>query len=225
MIEVIRKYISKDLISYAHIDELLTRDHTIIYASENGFIIHDDKVDFTYISFSNEEEMKKVLSEHKYEHYLSYDIEVVKFFNDVGNTINLIQWVYDSKEKFDVSEYDIRKLGIEYLDQINSVYKAIGPGEDNKDAVVNGEVLGLFEDNKLAGMIGRHPEGCMGMLLVFEEYRGKGYGIALEKAKINDLIDRGLLVLDEVVEGNDVSTTLQTKLGLTRGEKKIYWKL
>ena len=225
MIELIRNYIKKDPISFIHIEELLDRKYSIIYASENGFIIHDDDVDFTYISFSNEEEMKKVLSEHKYEHYLSYDIEVVKFFNDVGNTINLIQWVYDSKEKFDVSEYDIRKLGIEYLDQINSVYKAIGPGEDNKDAVVNGEVLGLFEDNKLAGMIGRHPEGCMGMLLVFEEYRGKGYGIALEKAKINDLIDRGLLVLDEVVEGNDVSTTLQTKLGLTRGEKKIYWKL
>lgn len=225
MIELVRNYINKDLVSYAHVDELLDREHTIIYASKNGFIIRDDKVNFIYISFSDFDEMKKVLSEHKYEHYLAYDKEVVEFFNDVGNTTNLDQWVYPSKEKFDLSKYDLRKLGIEYLDVINKVYKAIGPGEDNKDALVNGEVIGLFENNELAGIIGRHPEGCMGMLLVFEEYRRKGYGAVLEKAKINDLIDRGLRVLDEVVEGNTVSTALQLKLGLVKGEKKIYWKL
>lgn len=225
MIEKVRNYIKKDLVSYAHVDELLDREHTIIYASDNGFIIRDDKVNFIYISFSDDEEMRKVLSEHKFEHYLTYDKEVVEFFNDVGNTTNLDQWIYPSKEKFDLSNYDLRKLGIEYLDTINKVYKAIGPGEDNKDALINGEVIGLFENGQLAGIIGRHPEGCMGMLLVFEEYRRKGYGAILEKAKINDLIERNQRVLDEVVEGNTASTALQLKLGLVKGEKKIYWKL
>lgn len=225
MIEKVRNYIKKDLVSYAHVDELLDREHTIIYASDNGFIIRDDKVNFIYISFSDDEEMRKVLSEHKFEHYLTYDKEVVEFFNDVGNTTNLDQWIYPSKEKFDLSNYDLRKLGIEYLDTINKVYKAIGPGEDNKDALINGEVIGLFENDELAGIIGRHPEGCMGMLLVFEEYRRKGYGAILEKAKINDLIERNQKILDEVVEGNTASTALQLKLGLVKGEKKIYWKL
>lgn len=225
MIEKLRKYISKDPISYIHIEELLSRKYTLIYSSDNGFIIHDDKVDFTYISFSNFEEMKEVLSKYKYEHYLAYEKEIVEYYGDVGNTTNLTQYAYTSKEKFDVSEYDIRKLGLEYLDVINSFYKAIGPGEDNKDALVNNEVLGIFENDKLAGFIGRHPEGCMGMLLVFEEYRGKGYGLALEKAKINDLLDRGLLVLDEVVEGNSASFSLQSKLGLEKGDKTIYWKV
>ena len=225
MIDVIKKYISRDPISYIHIEDLLDNKHTIIYASDNGFIIHDDRVDFTYISFSDDKEMKEVLSKHHYDHYLAYDLEIVEFFKDVGKTTNLTQWVYDSKERFDVSKYDIRKLDLGYLDLINNFYKALGPDEDNKEALINNEVLGIFEDNVLAGVVGRHPEGCLGMLHIFEKYRGKGYGEALEKAKINDLLDRNQRVFEEVIEGNDASTSLQTKIGLKPGKKKIYWKI
>lgn len=225
MIELIKNYISKDPISFIHIEELLDRKYTIIYASKNGFIIHDDSVNFVYISFSDENEMKEVLNNYKFDTYLTYDYEVVKYYGDEGKTTNLKQWVYNSKTKFDVSEYDIRKLGLEYLDLINDCYKAIGPNEDNKEALINNEVLGLFVDDVLVGMVGRHPEGCLGMLKVFDEYKRKGYGMALEKAKINDLIDRNQRVFEEVVEGNDASTSLQHKLGLIQGERTIYWKL
>ena len=225
MIELIKNYISKDPISFIHIEELLDRKYTIIYASKNGFIIHDDSVNFTYISFSNYKEMKEVLSNYHFDTYLAYDKEIVEFYGDLGKTTNLTQWVYPSRNKFDVSEYDIRKLGLEYLDLINSTYKALGPEEDNKEGLVNGEVLGLFENNELAGMVGRHPEGCLGMLKVFDKYKRKGYGQALEKAKINDLIDRNQRVFEEVIEGNDASSSLQAKLGLIPGEKTIYWKL
>ena len=225
MIKLIKEYISKDPISFIHIEELLDRKYTIIYASKNGFIIHDDSVDFYYISFSDVEEMKEILSKYSFKTYLTYDYEVVKFYGDDGKTTNLKQWVYNSKTKFDVSEYDIRKLGLEYLDLINDCYKALGPNEDNSQALINNEVLGLFVDNKLVGMVGRHPEGCLGMLKVFDEYKRKGYGLALEKAKINDLIDRNQRVFEEVIEGNDASTSLQNKLGLVVGERTIYWKL
>lgn len=225
MINIIRNYIKKDPISFIHIEELLDRNYTIIYASENGFIIHDNDVDFTYISFSDVNEMKEVLTNHHYDHYLAYDKEIVEYFNDEGKTTNLYQYAFLSKEKFDVSEYDIRKLGLEYLDTINKIYKALGPGEDNKDALVKDEVLGIFENNELAGFIGRHPEGCLGMLHIFEKYRRKGYGEALEKAKINDLLDRKQRVFEEVIEGNEASLALQTKLGFTKGDKTIYWKI
>lgn len=225
MIETIKKYISKDPISYIHITELLNRNHTILYASDNGFIIHDDKVDFIYISFSDINEMKKVLSNYNFEHYLAYEKEIVDFYGDTDNTTNLSEWVYNKKDRFEVSAFDIRKLNLSHLDFINSIYKALGPGEDNKEALMNGEVLGIFENNKLVGFIGRHPEGCIGMLKVLEEYRRKGYGEALEKAKINDLLDRNELAFDEVVEGNSASCALQSKLGLAKGDKTIYWKL
>lgn len=225
MIDKIKKYISSDSVSFAHIEELLTRNHTIIYASDHGFIIRDDKVNFIYISFNDFDEMKEVLSKHKFDSYLAYEKEIVDFYGDTGKTTNLAQYKYPSNETFDLSGYDIRKLDLSYLDIVNSKYKAIGPGENNKDAIVNGELIGLFEDNKLAGFIGRHPEGCTGMLLVFEEYRGKGYGFVLEKAKINDLLSRNIVPFGEVVEGNIASTNLQKKLGMGKGDKTIYWKL
>ena len=225
MINLIKKYISKDPISFIHIEELLDRKYTIIYASNNGFIIHDDSVNFTYISFNDINEMKTVLSNYHFDSYLAYDKEIVEYYGDLGKTTNLSEWVYPTKEKFDVSGYDVRKLGIEYLDLINSFYKALGPDEDNREAFENGEVIGIFENNELAGVCGRHPEGCLGMLKVFDKYQRKGYGQALEKAKINDLIDRNQRVFEEVIEGNDASSSLQTKLGLIKGAKTIYWKL
>ena len=225
MINKIRNYINKDIISYAHIDELLDRDFTIIYASDTGFIIKDNLVNFIYISFSDFEEMKKELSKKRYDHYLAYEKEIVDYYGDSGKTTNLIQYVYTSKEKFDIGDYDIRVLDESYEDRINSIYKALGPGESILNSLKEKKVIGLFIENKLAGFIGRHPEGCMGMLYVFEEYRGHKYGEILEKAMINKLLDENQKIIDEVIEGNTVSFKLQDKLGLVKGKKKIYWLL
>ena len=225
MIDLIREYIKKDPISYIHIEDLLDKDYSIIYASKNGFIIRDNKVNFIYISFSDYDEMKEVLKDKKYDSYLAYEKEIVDFYGDDGKTTNLSQWVYPFKNRFDVRGYDIRKLGIQYLPIVNDFYQALGPDENNAEAFENEEVLGIFENHMLAGVIGRHPEGCIGMLHIFNEYRRKGFGEALEKAKINDLLDRNERIFEEVIEGNNASSFLQEKLGLVKGEKTIYWKL
>lgn len=225
MIEFIKDYIKKDPVSFIHIEELLDRKYTIIYASKNGFIIRDDSVNFIYISFSDFYEMENVLSKYSFNRYLAYDKEIVDFYNDVSKTTNLYQLVYPKKDRFNISDFDVRKLNVEYLDVINNIYKALGPDENNLDALKNNEVLGIFENNELAGFIGRHPEGCIGMLFVFEKFRRKGYGEALVKAKVNDLLDRKQRVFEEIIEGNLASISLNTKLGFIKGDKTIYWKL
>ena len=226
MKDLIKKYISSDIASYIHIDELLDRDHTIEYASDNGFIIHDNLVNFTYISFSDLKEMKDILSTRKYKSYIAYEKEIVDFYGDSGKTKNLIQYYYPSNKKFTgLEEYDLRILDESYIDILDKYYKAIGPNESNLERLEKKEVIGIFENNELAGIVGRHPEGCIGMLLVFEKHRGKGYATILEKAKINDLIDRKQRVFNEVVDGNEISIKIQTKLGYIRGSKLLYWKL
>lgn len=226
MEEIILNYIKEDPISYIHISELLKKKYTIIYASDKGFIINDDDIDLTYISFNDEKEMQEVLSKKRYEHYLTYDKEVCDFYkDDTDKMVKLYQYVYESEKLFDgLDNYDLRVLDVSYTNLIDSVYKALSE-DTSENALRKKEVIGLFEDNKLAGFIGRHPEGCIGMLLVFEEYRHKGYAEALEKAKINDLIKRNEKVFNEVVTSNDASNHLQAKLGHTRGKKIIYWQL
>lgn len=226
MKDLIKKYISADRISFIHIEELLTRDYTIDYASDKGFVIVDKLVNFTYISFDDDEVMRDVLSKKRYETYIAYDKRIVDFYEDNDKVIILNQLFYDTNKKFvGLDNYDLRVLDESYVEIIDGTYKAIGPAESNLERLRAKEVIGLFENNELAGFIGRHPEGCIGMLLVFEKYRGKGYATVLEKAKMNDLIARGLPVFNEVVDGNEISMRLQRKLGYSFGERKLYWLL
>ncbi|MDE7464159.1 MAG: GNAT family N-acetyltransferase, partial [Clostridiales bacterium] len=52
-------------------------------------------------------------------------------------------------------------------------------------------VFGALVDSKLAGFIGRHPDGSMGMLTVFENYKRQGIGKELEKFLINYVMTFG----------------------------------
>ena len=223
MSDLILKYIEKDPISFIHVRELLDRNYSIIFESTDGFIIHDDDVNFTYMSFSNFDVMKEQLSKNRYTHYISYNKDVVDYYNDNDSVIKLYQYVYDSKELFELDNHDIRVLTTDYAPLIDSFYKAIGPGETSIGALKRKEVLGIFEDNELAGIIGRHPEGCVGMLHVFEKYRGKGYAKALEKAIVNKLLKEKQRVFCEIVDGNEISLKMHNSLGWKKGDKALYW--
>lgn len=223
MSETILKYIEKDPISFIHVRDLLDRNHSIIYESDNGFIVRDDDVDFIYMSFNNKDVMIRELSKKRYEHYIAYDKEIVDYYNDIDSVIVLTQFAFPSTDLFNINQDNIRVLSTDYAPIIDGFYKAIGPNETSYNALKKGNVLGLFSNNELAGIIGRHPEGCIGMLHIFEGHRRKGYAEVLEKAMIDKLIKEKQRVFCEVVEGNEISMHLQAKLGFIEGKKKIYW--
>ena len=64
------------------------------------------------------------------------------------------------------------------------------------------------------GFVGLHPEGCFGMLEVFPEQRGKGYGAALESHILRFCLENGRVPYCQVEVENAVSLNLQRKLGL-----------
>ena len=84
-------------------------------------------------------------------------------------------------------------------------------------------IFGIFENNKIAGFIGVHGEGSIGMLEIFPEYRRKGYGYILEAYVIEQLLDKGYVPYCHVVEGNDASYKLQEKLGFKKSSKPNIW--
>lgn len=110
---------------------------------------------------------------------------------------------------------DIRVLDESYVDVIYEYYGRVEwfTREEIKAALVRGDILGGFEDDELVGFIGEHSEGDMGMLEVFEGHRRQGWGTALETAKVNQLLERGLTPWGEVFAGNRYSLKLQRKLG------------
>lgn len=106
--------------------------------------------------------------------------------------------------------------------QLMKVYDMISAEEMYK--VVNRKSLILgYEGESLAGFIGEHLEGSMGMLYVFPEFRGKGYGTELERKYIADTMERGFIPFGQVEKNNVISLALQKKLGMTQSENLICW--
>ncbi|MCH3957965.1 MAG: GNAT family N-acetyltransferase [Olsenella sp.] len=126
--------------------------------------------------------------------------------------------IYEKKTRLEVDpSLDIRTLTPAYAELVASHYshpEYLAPGE-LEDILARGLVLGGFEAGRLCAFIGEHPEGAIGMLEVFPEQRRRGWATALESAKINEQLDRGLVPWGEVWPDNQASIALQEKLGLT----------
>ena len=84
-------------------------------------------------------------------------------------------------------------------------------------------VFGAIAEGKLAGFIGRHGDGSMGMLEVFEPFRRRGLAAMLEKFLITYIMTFGRIPKCDVYTDNVASMSLQAKLGLTKGIGYTYW--
>ena len=133
-----------------------------------------------------------------------------------------IQFCRFSKEKLPMKNIgSIRQLTLSDLDEVNAHYD-MGEGH-NERAISAGLVYGLELDGKLAGFIGMHPEGSVGMLEVFPEYRRMGLGTELESFMHNLHIERGWIPYGHVYTDNAASLEMQAKFGLTRSNDLIWW--
>lgn len=84
-------------------------------------------------------------------------------------------------------------------------------------------VFGAIFDGKLAGFIGRHFDGSMGMLEVFDDFRRRGIGAALEKFLIGYIMTFMRTPHCDVYIDNPASLSLQQKLGLTPSGGYTFW--
>lgn len=75
----------------------------------------------------------------------------------------------------------------------------------------------------LAGFVGLHGEGGIGMLEVFPQYRRRGLAEALMRGIMRQQMEQGLAPFGHIVAGNEPSIRLQTKLGFSFAEELVYW--
>ncbi len=87
----------------------------------------------------------------------------------------------------------------------------------------SGAMFGAFTEDSLAGFIGTHAEGSMGMLEVLPRYRRRGVALALETFLINRLLDCGRVPFAQIVTDNTASLELQRKLGFAISDKTLSW--
>lgn len=130
-------------------------------------------------------------------------------------------YVYDG-EPFFLEGLDFKLMGLKDFPIFRHYYKTIEDDEVLRDYLLKGDVFALFDRGCMAGFIGFHSEGSMGMLEIFPEYRRKGYGEMAEKFIINEALKRGRAFCN-VFFSNTASICLQEKLGLKRGFIPSSW--
>lgn len=93
-----------------------------------------------------------------------------------------------------------------------------------REHIERGELFAAEYEGKLAGFMGLHSDGSMGLLQVFPEYRKLGIGRAIEIFFINFCLDRGWVPYGQVRCGNDQSFSLQEHLGMSMDpDKTLCW--
>ena len=86
--------------------------------------------------------------------------------------------------------------------------------DEAREHIEKGELFAAEFKGELAGFMGLHGDGSMGLLEVFPEYRKLGIGRAIEKFFINFCLDRGWTPYGQVFLDNEKSFSLQEHLGM-----------
>ena len=115
-----------------------------------------------------------------------------------------------------------RMLKEEDLPFIRETYTGFDADDAYLQRCLKRGMLGIETEGQLAGYIGTHDEGAMGLLQILPQYRRRHFAEALETAMIRFLMAEGLPVWGQVEESNTASRRLQEKLGFAWGDM-CYW--
>lgn len=125
-----------------------------------------------------------------------------------------------------VPKLDIRRLAPSLAEVVASEYSYKGGAYDIEEmrALMREKgVFGAIIDGKLAGFIGRHDDGNMGLLKVFDSFRRRGIGEELEKFMMIYVMTFERVPICDVYVDNIPSIKLQHKLGLAAAKRYTFW--
>lgn len=117
---------------------------------------------------------------------------------------------------------DIRRLDASRLPFIMEHYRRADE-EYQRERLEAGVMFGAFVGGELAGFIGLHGEGSIGMLEILPRYRRKGIALALESFMVRRLLLSGRVPFAQIIVGNAPSKALHEKLGFTVTDQVLHW--
>lgn len=139
------------------------------------------------------------------------------------STTALTQVLYEKTEAPGIEKtLVIRMPDDRDFEKVTATYDIVADEELWRD-FKSGEFFGGYKDGRMVGYIGLHAEGSMGMLHVFEEYRGNGYAKELYSFLIDWQLKRGRIPYGQVFQDNEASIALQKSFGLTFSKEPVYW--
>lgn len=105
---------------------------------------------------------------------------------------------------------------------VRQVYKTVDEDDYIRERIEEG-MLGAWYQGNLAGFMGTHSDGTMGLLEVLPEYRRLGIGKALESELIRKLRTEGRRTYGNIFKDNPLSLAIHKKMGVLISSDPIYW--
>ena len=116
----------------------------------------------------------------------------------------------------------IRQLDVSDLPQVSAHYQL--EGADYLCSLLDrGQLFGGFQNGTLAGFVGRHAEGSIGLLEILPQYRRQGFATALERYMIDLELSLCHITFGQVLTDNAPSLALQRSLGMTISSGTLCW--
>lgn len=134
------------------------------------------------------------------------------------------QVFYEGEPLDESGPMEIRRPAPEDFGAVSATYSLIPPEELRGDFDGPDFFCGYL-DGRLAAYAGVHSEGSLGMLHVFEEYRGMGLSKQMSRFIINHQLKKGRLPYAQVFCDNTVSLGLQRRNGMTFSTGVIAWAM
>lgn len=137
-------------------------------------------------------------------------------------TLAVVQAVY-RKNEIEVPEADIRPLDLSHHAFVRAHYESVDDDGYVADRLREGALYGVYLDGELAGFMGTHAEGSLGLLEILPEYRRRGLGEALERYVTQIHLARGWTPFAQIEKDNVPSQALHRKLGFEISDECLYW--
>lgn len=231
-------YLKQDKLLHMDMIEDIRRGQADVLAvREDGVLLRDKNCGVYMLTAANQDAGERLLSladpnAGEFVSHQKFLTESIKARFGKAHCSECWQMVYTRKQPF-LEDWDVRIRALDEadIDVVFAHYNRLHTREELVRFLKEGVIYGAFvreqegqsENDTLAGFIGTHEEGGMGMLEVFTPFRRRGIAQALEKFLINRTLEKGFTPYGQVFTDNEASCRLQEKLGLKVSKKKIYW--
>jgi len=200
----------------------------ILYAAEDGVCLRETKSGAYMASAASEEAGTRLLELLPREGLFSFhQAHMVDKFNMKARYTTLIenfQAVYLLKEPLPIiGELEIKPLDMGQLELVLEQYDIDVGADYLRGRIAEGTFFGGYADGALVGFAGIHAEGSIGLLKVFDQYRNRGYGTALNSFMVNHQLACGIVPFEQIGVENKASLAVAEKMGFSISTERVYW--
>lgn len=219
------EFLNKDYLLNVDMIECIRRGICrILYASDKAVLIVADSGWVYMLSCEDRELGLELIKTHQPPWVVLHQMDMREAVAGLGYRIGDECWqsAYTKTTPMEETLADIRRLDRRFLKRIADNYE-LADEEEIAALLDAGVIYGAFAGGELAGFIGKHEEGSVGLLFVFPEFRRMGIAEALERNYVNRELAEGNVAYGQIFVGNTPSRQLQEKLGMDFSDKFICW--